>query len=163
MTVTGNLSPSQVIGVRDALLALKTSAPGAQVKLDLSGVTGLMELPDYAFNPANNNTNPASNLKEVILPNTVTNIGWIAFDCCTSLTYVDLGSGVTHIEHQVFDWAGSLTTIRVSAPNPPTFGNAFPKSGITTIEVPSAYLSAYQSSPWANITTQAGQVTIVGY
>ena len=80
------------------------------------------------------------------------------------------GSGVTEIKEQAFDWTGSLTTIRVSAPTPPTFvsgtngsNDSFTKSSITTIQVPNAYLLAYQSSPWASITTQAGKVTIVGY
>ncbi|MBQ7365968.1 MAG: InlB B-repeat-containing protein, partial [Spirochaetaceae bacterium] len=163
--VTGSLSSSEVPTIRDALIA---AGSNVKVRLDLSSVTGLTAIPQYAFNSTNGNDGSrASNLVWIRLPDTVTSIGKCAFDCLTQLKYVDLGSGVISIEREVFDYCYALSTIRVSANPPPSWddSNPFRLQGDDslyaqrTVEVPSGLLSTYQGSGWASLP----KATLTGY
>lgn len=168
--VTGSLSSSDVPTIRDALIA---AGGNVKVRLDLSSVTGLTEIPQHAFNSDNggDGSTRAYNLVWIRLPDTVTRIGKCAFDCLTQLKYVDLGSGVISIDREVFDYCYSLTTIRVSANPPPSWGNSSPfrlqvdtmNFSKRTIEVPPGSLAAYQGSAWANIQGGGQYATIVEY
>ena len=168
--VTDSLSPSDVPTIREALIA---AGDKVKVRLDLSSVTGLTEIPQYAFNSDNggDGSTRADNLVWIRLPDTVTRIGQCAFDCLLELKYVDLGSGVTYIEREVFDYCYALSTIRVSANPPPTWGNSSPFRlqvdtmvfSKRTIEVPPGSLAAYQGSAWANIQGGGQYATIVEY
>ncbi len=164
--VTGSLSSSDVPTIRDALIA---AGGNVKVRLDLSSVTGLTAIPQYAFNSTNggDGSTRAGNLVWIRLPDTVTSIGKCAFDCLTQLKYVDLGSGVTSIDREVFDYCYSLTTIRVSANPPPSWGSSSPfrmqggQAGYAqrTVEVPSGLLNTYQGSGWASLP----KATLTGY
>jgi len=164
--VTDSLNPSDVPTIREALIA---AGGNVQVRLDLSSVTGLTAIPRYAFNSTNggDGSTRAYNLVWIRLPDTVTSIGKCAFDCLTELKYVDLGSGVTSIDREVFDYCYSLTTIRVSANPPPSWGDSNPFRlqsddslyAQRTVEVPSGLLSTYQGSGWASLP----KATLTGY
>ena len=51
----------------------------------------------------------ASDVTSVILPDTVTHIGWLAFADCSSLTSVTLPASVTSIDYGAFDGCPNLT------------------------------------------------------
>jgi hypothetical protein len=65
---------------------------------------------------------PAAKGGQVIIPNSVTSIGWMAFDHRAALSSVTIGSGVKYIDDYAFDSCTSLTTV--------TFA---PSSTLTTI------------------------------
>lgn len=54
-----------------------------------------------------------SNVEEIVLPETVTEIGASAFSCCTSLKSVTLGSGVTVLGDDLFNNCSALTNIQL--------------------------------------------------
>jgi hypothetical protein len=76
-----------------------------------------------------------SGLTSVIIPNSVTDIGQYAFSC-NYLTSATLGNGLTSIEDSVFDGCSSLTSItipnNITSIGPGAFGN----SGLTSITIP---------------------------
>ena len=51
--------------------------------------------------------------KNTIIPNTVTKIGNLAFDACSSLTSIVIPNSVTSIGHYAFYWCDSLTSIDI--------------------------------------------------
>ncbi len=57
------------------------------------------------------------NLKEIILPNSVTSIGAYAFEGCSELTFITIPSSVTHINSSAFSGCSGLTSIIVEAGN----------------------------------------------
>ncbi len=51
-----------------------------------------------------------SGLESITLPDTVTEIGYYSFDKCSSLTYADIGSGVTTLDSDTFRDCSNLET-----------------------------------------------------
>ena len=90
---------------------------------------------DYAFERC-------SNLKSVIIPDSVTSIGDYAFRYCSSLTSVTIGNGVTNIGRDAFCGCSSLTSITI--PNSVTSigSEAFKYcSSLTSIIIPDSVTS----------------------
>ena len=56
-------------------------------------------------------------IKEAIIPNSVTSMGYGVFQDCTSLTNVTIGSGVTNILNNIFNGCNKLESINVSEEN----------------------------------------------
>ena len=54
-----------------------------------------------------------SGLTSVTIPKSVTSIGWGAFDGCTSLTSVTIGNSVTSIGYSAFDGCSGLTSVNI--------------------------------------------------
>ena len=74
------------------------------------------------------------NLTSIVIPDSVTSIGYTAFYRCTSLTNVTIGSGVTEIENQAFYYCTSLTTVTIGKGVTTIGNNAFQDCpAITTI------------------------------
>ena len=61
-------------------------------------------------------------LTEYTIPDSVTSIGYYAFDGCTSLASVTIGNGVTSIGQRAFHNCTSLTSVYCEATTPPTGG-----------------------------------------
>lgn len=63
------------------------------------------------------------NLTSVVLPETVTTIGWKAFSNCTSLTTINIPESVTTIANQAFSNCTSLVIDELYLPNLQTLGS----------------------------------------
>ncbi len=55
-------------------------------------------------------------LTSVIIPNSVTHIGFEAFLGCTGLTSIEIPESVTHIHHNAFDRCRNLRSVTISSP-----------------------------------------------
>ena len=94
-------------------------------------------------------------MTSVIIPNSVTSIGELAFYCCTGLTSVNIGNSVTSIGREAFFFCYSLTSITCEATTPPTCGSfvfdEVPKS--IPLYVPFGSLNAYLNAKgWKDFT-----------
>ena len=96
-----------------------------------------------------------SSLTSIDIPEGVTSIRFATFSNCSSLTSIAIPEGVTSIGKRAFSGCSSLTQVYCYGTTPPTFASSsYPsfdgsKDG-RTLYVPKGYLSAYQSSSWAN-------------
>ena len=93
------------------------------------------KLGDYAFYRC-------SRLTNLILPSSVTEIGWGAFDGCSGLTSLTLPSGVTSIGVYAFYGCSGLTSLTL--PSSVTSINAYAFqgcSGLTSLTLPSSVTS----------------------
>ena len=73
-----------------------------------SGIDWMQELqyiPEYAFY--------GSNIQTIDIPDSVRSIEWKAFQGCTSLTSVTIGSGISRIGDAAFRGCTSLTSINI--------------------------------------------------
>lgn len=77
---------------------------GTETDVDLTTIENLVSIHDGAFK---NNTN----LKSVIMPNTVTTIGNYAFSGCTALTSITFSNAITSIGNYAFYQCRSLNNI----------------------------------------------------
>ena len=106
---------------------------------DLVIPNSVTSIGDYTFSGC-------SSLTSVTIPNSVTSIGWDAFSGCSSLTSVTIGNSVTSIGGYTFAYCSSLTSITI--PNSVTSigEEAFAScSSLTSINV-DAYNSKYSSA-----------------
>lgn len=87
-------------------------------------------------------------ITSVEFDDTITSIGYCAFDSCSLLTEVTIPAHITRIDGYAFDGCTSLTSVTVLATTPPTLGTrAFDRtSNCPPIYVPSGTLSAYESA-----------------
>ena len=99
----------------------------------------------------------SSNIKTLVIPNSVKVIGSMAFAGCESLTSVILGSGITKLEDDemsrfgVFSGSDKITSVTCYATNPPTIKESFNKN--TIVYVPAASVNAYKSAKYWNSRT----------
>ena len=102
VAVTGAITNDTVSAIKNAL----QNNSSAMVSLDLSGTTGLTEIPDEAFGSC-------YSLANVIIPDGVTTIGYYAFSSCSSLTSVTIPDSVTSIGYSAFSGCSSLTSVTI--------------------------------------------------
>lgn len=102
-----------------------------RISLDLSGATGLTEIPNFAFYP----TNSTSPLSSIILPEGITSIGGSAFYGCKNLQSIILPTSVTSIDTYAFYDCYNLKSIDLPANVSSIDMYAFFRSGITTIDL----------------------------
>ena len=113
----------------------------------VQGGTGLTSIGECAFVCC-------YNLREFIIPNTVTTISSSAFDTCTNLANITIGSGVTSIGNCAFAYCTGLTSITVASGN-----TKYHSSGNCLIETASKTL--IQGCKTSVIPTD-GSVTVIG-
>ncbi len=88
------------------------------------------------------------NLTEIIIPDSITNIGSRAFSSCASLRSITISKNLVAIEKpgEMFDYCHQLTTINVDNDNPDyksVNGILFDKSGTTLLFYPRTKQGAY--------------------
>ncbi len=99
VTVTGEISAEYLAEIANAIKNKGYS--GTKIILDMSGTTGLESVPEMTFN-AN------FGLARIVLPQSVTSIGNLAFVNCTSLTSIEIPDNVTSVGVQSFQACESL-------------------------------------------------------
>ena len=87
------------------------------------------EIGDFAFECC-------SNLESITIPNGVTSIGKNAFRSCTSLSSVTLGTGVLSIRENAFKLCTSLLTVSVNSPILRIEASAFESCGLNSFAFP---------------------------
>ncbi len=80
---------------------------------------------DYAF--------ISSGINELVIPNSVTNLGASAFASCTNLSTVKIGTGVTDISNSAFKSTTSLKYVEIPGNIMNIGGKAFAGSGLTGV------------------------------
>lgn len=114
------------------------------------GAGGVMEFSDSITNIGYCAFNDCSSLTSITIPQSVTSIGEVAFQYCKSLTSVTIPNSVTSIGLAAFHGCTSLTTITCEATTPPTLGSANGLSNITAVYVPAESVDAYKNATnWA--------------
>lgn len=128
VALTGEISADIITAIRSALIA----KPDIKVNLDLSGTTGLTEIPDFAFfdeielvacealagivlpqgiKSINQYAfRDCSNLTDIVIPDSVKTIGNGAFNS-SGLASIKFGSGLESIGEYAFQLCNSLTKI----------------------------------------------------
>ena len=89
-------------------------------------------------------------ITEVEFDNTITSIGFCAFDSCSSLTSVTIPSWITSINSYAFSDCSSLTSVTCLATTPPTLGSGVFNGSSCPIYVPTGTLSTYRSASFWN-------------
>ena len=79
---------------------------GDAVLTEVEFAEGMTKIPQYICSSANT-------VEKIIIPSTVTSIGYTAFYGCTSLKGVSLPDGLTELEYSAFNKCKSLTSITV--------------------------------------------------
>lgn len=117
-----------------------TPKPPSNVTWSLDEATGTLtisgtgNMKDYGYYDAPWYSK-RSNIKSVIIENSVTSIGRDAFYECDSLTSVTIGNGITNIGSNMFSGCNSLTEIVISKSVTEIESNAFSDcSNLTTVE-----------------------------
>lgn len=94
-----------------------------------------------------------NDIQSIAIPNSVTEISYMAFSYCPALSSVTIGSGVTHIGHGAFETAQlenvKITSMVINATTPPTLDsneNSTTFYGSYPISVPAASVDAYKAA-----------------
>ena len=110
---------------------------------------GYIEFESYSANPMSYSHNFYINdqeIKNLIIPESVTSNGEWTFYKCSSLTSVTIPNSVTNIEKDVFNGCSSLITITCEATTPPTLGSSNNLSSVTAVYVPAESVAAYKTA-----------------
>lgn len=118
-TVTGSINAIDFKCMRDNMVALSSLDLSNATILYYKGTYGTVNSPDsieyssnqipmYAF--YKDGSTGKTSLQSIILPNSITSIGYYAFNNCTGLTCnLIIPDGVTQIEENAFAYCSSLT------------------------------------------------------
>lgn len=87
------------------------------------------------------------NLKEIIIPDSVTTVGMYVMRYNPSLKKIEFGSNITSIGHRAIENNKSLETVIIKAPVPPTVDwSVYNNNNNCTFYVPDASVEAYKSA-----------------
>ena len=107
-------------------------------------------------------------LTSVTIPNSVTSIGWSAFHGCSGLTSVTISNSVTSLESSTFYGCTGLTSVTI--PNSVTSigGGAFSRcTGLTSVTIPNSVTSigdyAFENCTGLTSVTIPNSVTSIEY
>ena len=107
-------------------------------------------------------------LKKCVIPNSVTRIGYMAFEGCSGLTSVTIPNSVTRIGNKAFEGCSGLTSVTI--PNSVTRigDDAFYRcSGLTSVEIPNSVTSigdeTFAYCRGITSVTIPNSVTSIGY
>ncbi len=125
---------------------------GASLYLNGELVTDLV-IPDSVTEIGERAFIGCSSLTSVTIPDSVTKIGDSAFSNCCNLTHLTIGESVSEIGRNAFSWCNNLSTIYSKAKTPPTFiGLASPFEDEpyrnATLYVPEGCGEAYKAAQW---------------
>ena len=95
-----------------------------------------------------------ASIKQIAIPDTVTEIGDGAFNCCEQLASIALPSGLQKISSRMLADCGSLTSITIPASVTEIASQAFASSGLTSITIPST-VTTLGSSAFDNCASLA--------
>ena len=104
--VVGEIDEDTVKNMGKAL----RSNENAKVNLDLTGTTGLENIPQSAFNKC-------SNLTDIKIPESVTSINDFAFGECTGLKNIELSANITNINNTSFSGCRNVTSFYIENGN----------------------------------------------
>jgi hypothetical protein len=139
----------------DTIKKALIGAPDKYVYLDLSGST-IETIPDNAFGniiPWTRN----STLTGIIIPDSVTSIGWGAFANCTNMTSITIPDSVTIIGRGAFDGCTSLVTINVGSGN-----NVYTSENNILYNINKTFLHKYPAGKMETSFTIPDNVTSIG-
>ncbi len=130
VTVTDDVSADYLAEIADAIYNKNSS--GAKIILDLSGATGLTEIPDFAFYKEERWNMYA--LVGIVLPQSVTSIGESAFKY-SSISEIVIPDSVTEIGISAFSDT-PLKSVKIGAKLAKIGNLAFCSTALTSIEIP---------------------------
>ena len=104
ITVTGECNTNQIIEIGKALIENNS----AEIILDLSETTGLTEIPSRTFADS-------YSLVEIILPDSVTEIGEGVFAGCRYLKKIENLENISILPRIAFAWCENLESIKLSS------------------------------------------------
>ena len=84
--------------------------PGAKVSNTCNISDDTIEILDYSFYACNQ-------IKDVVIPDAVSTIGYRAFYECENLAQITLGAGLTRINDNAFSYCNNLTTVNYNCTN----------------------------------------------
>lgn len=108
-----------------------------------------------------------ASIKQIAIPDTVTEIGDGAFNYCEQLASIALPSGLQKISSRMLAGCSSLTSITIPASVTEIASQAFASSGLTSITIPSTVTTLgssafYNCASLAHIDIQAHVIEIPG-
>ena len=141
LTLDMNGTPKQIDGISDFIGTSSTIAMSQKGAADYTNKThygysgddlliipeGTTTIDDYAYEK--------TNYKCVVIPNSVTRIGFYAFSGCSRLTSVTIGNGVTRIVNYAFASCPALKSITIPNSVEKIEYGAFQGSQITIIDL----------------------------
>ena len=149
--VTGEMTPDILASIAESM----KNNTSAEIALDLSGTTGLTEIPDQVFSMC-------SNLTSIIIPDGVITIGNITFYFCSNLTSVTIPESVTTVGYSAFDCCSNLTSVITIGKNLTFIGNA-PFSGTKVIFDVDENNANYSSSEDGKILYNKDKTMLIVY
>lgn len=155
VTVSGVYDEDEFTAMTSSVKANKN----AYISLDISGVTGLTDIPSQWLHECKTivgvtlpNTITTIEdgafqccevLKSINLPSSLEEIGYASFQCCNSLTSINIPASVTTIEEYAFDSCVSLESITFAENSSITVleDYVFASCPITSIEIPKTVIT----------------------
>lgn len=102
-------------------------------------------------------------IKDLVIPNSITSIKYGAFRCCSGLTSVTIPNSVTNKGNSAFEYCSGLTTITSEILNPFEINDVFSNYVTATLIVPPGKKAAYQNTAGWDKFTNIEEADELGY